>query len=404
MKYILFENFSLRILSLFLAIIGWFYVNIIVNPVVDRQFEIDLLVTEKRSDCAYKNIPSKVHIILHGGRRDIIEGYYPVKLFASVNVSKAVPDIPNKIPVSVISPRGLDLLKIEPREIEIMPVMMEEKTVEVNVMPNGEVKPGYYIKEIETNPKIVKLKGPKKTISKVKQLIVPVQVSNLDSSYSTKQFLNLTETDINDKANSDVMITPKDAEISVYVQPMPSKQVNVVPSIKGNVAQGYTILSSECDPKFIMIKGVPEKISKITEINTEPIDMTNATQGIKQVVKLILPEQSGVIVENKQVSLTVTLKPIYKTQKFYNVPVMAPHLENYEITLEDETINIEANAPLFKIKELENSKFKIDAMLHNSIDKLDTGSVTLDLLISGTTVPVEIKPAQIKAFIKPKNK
>ncbi|HNY13536.1 MAG TPA: CdaR family protein [Candidatus Wallbacteria bacterium] len=399
MKYFVFENFSLRILSVLVAVIGWFYVNIIVNPQTERPFETDLLLTDRRSDCSYKNIPKKVNVFIRGGRRDIIENYYPVKskLVATANVSKAVSDMPNKIPVNVVMPRGIELVSVEPRELDITPILIEENTVDVLVKPIGEPKPGYYVKSYELSHKKVRLRGPKKIISGIKNLVAQIKVDGLDAGFSAKQTLGLIEITANE--NNDISINPKEIDIAVSIAPLPSRSAKVVPVVSGKVAAGFSVDTVECEPKTIMVKGAAEKIEKINEIKTEMIDITGARQGLTQTAKLDIAEAADFTIDNKQVTVTITLKQTYKTQRFRDVAVNVPKMPaNYEISLEKNALDVEVNAPVLKLVELGAAKFSLDVELPAA--PLETGPVMLDLNIHDSTINVDIKPAQIRANIK----
>lgn len=403
MKYLVFENFSLRVLSVILAVIGWFYVNVIVNPVVERQFEVDLALTEKRSDCVYKNATSKVNIFIRGGRREIIENYYPAKskMVATANVAKALTDSANKIPVNVVLPRGLELVKTEPREVEVTPVLIEERTVEVGVILQGAVKQGYYVKSFEANPKSARIKGPQKTIGGIKRILVQVSVAGLDAGVVQKQPLNLVEVAAAGE-NPDVTLSPRETEVSVDIQPFPSKQVNIVAQISGKVAPGYKIATIQCEPQSILIKGPAETIDRVTELLTEPVDVTNIKSGLVQNVNLNVAGDSGYAVENKPVSITITLQPVYKNQKFSRVRINPPDLgPGYEITLEKEFVDILVNAPVNKLNELDSASISLDSKITGEWTAA-TGSVTLELAIRGAGVPLEIKPSNIKATIKSK--
>ncbi len=403
MKYFVFENFSLRLLSVVVAVIAWFYVNIIVNPIVERQFDVEIALTDKRGDCIYKNLTQKVSIFIKGGRREIIENYYPVKskLVATANVAKALSDTVNKIPVNVVLPRGLELVKTEPREIEITPVLISEHTVEVNVILQGAVKQGYYVKSTEAVPDAVVIKGPLKIISGIKQILAPVNIANLDTGINIKHLLTIVELAASND-NSDVSISPKETEIKVDIQPLPSKQVNIVAQISGKVARGYKIGAILCDPQTILIKGPAKIIEGVNEILTEPVDVTNIKSGLVQNVNLHISSDCGFAVENKPVSITIALQPVYKNQKFNRVKINPPSVgAEYEIVLEKEYIDILASAPLVAIEELGTTGINLDSKIIERHDsEAGTGSVTLELFIKDESSPVEIKPSQIKAYIK----
>lgn len=403
MKYFVFENFSIRLLSVVVAVIGWFYVNIIVNPAVERQFDVELALTDKRGDCVYKNTTQKVNIFMKGGRREIIENYYPIKskLLATANVSKAAADSVNKIPVNVVLPRGLELLKTEPREIEVMPVLIEEHTVEVNVILQGALKQGYYVKSYAARPETALIKGPQKLIGGIKQILAPISVANLDAGFTAKQALTIVELAASGE-NNDVTITPKDAEISVEIQPLPSRQVNIVAQISGKVARGYKIASIVCDPQTILIKGPLKIIDGVNEILTEAVDVSNIKSGLVQNVNLHIAAGCGYVVENKPVSITVTLQQAYKNQKFDRVKIIPPPFEDgYEVVLEKDFIDIVANAPVNIIDEIDTSSISLESKIIDG-GAFETGSVTLELSIKDESAPIEIKPSQIKAYIKKK--
>jgi YbbR domain-containing protein len=403
MKYFVFENFSLRLLSVVVAVIGWFYVNIIVNPVVERQFEVELALTDKRGDCVYKNVTQKVNIFMRGGRREIIENYYPVKskLLATANVSKAASDSVNKIPVNVVLPRGLELVKTEPREIEVTPVLIEQHTVEVNVILQGTVKQGYYVKSYGAYPETAIIKGPQKLIGGIKQILAPVNVANLDAGVTMKQLLTIVEL-AGTGDNADVTIAPKEAEIRVEIQPLPSRQVNIVARISGKVARGYKIASIVCDPQAILIKGPLKVIDGVNEILTEAVDVSNIKSGLVQNVNLHIAADCAYVVENKPVSIIITLQPVYKNQKFSRVKINPPLIgDGYEVVLEKDFIDIVANAPVNIIEEIDTSSISLESKVIDG-GGFETGSVTLELFIKDESVPIEIKPSQIKAYIKTK--
>ncbi|HOD42336.1 MAG TPA: YbbR-like domain-containing protein, partial [Candidatus Wallbacteria bacterium] len=173
----------------------------------------------------------------------------------------------------------------------------------------------------------------------------------------------------------------------------------IVAQISGKVAQGYKISTILCEPQTILIKGPAKTIDRVSEILTEQVDVSDIKSGLVQNVNLHVPADAGYVVENKPVSITITLQQIYKNQNFQKVRINPPAMKpGYEVELEKEFLDIIVNAPLNKLGELDSSSISLDSKL--PAGDLDTGSVLLDLSISGATVPVEIKPSQVKGYIK----
>ena len=87
----------------------------------------------------------------------------------------------------------------------------------------------------------------------------------------------------------------------------------------GTPANGYRLLGINVFPPSVLVQGLPTRLSQITQISTEPIDITGLTGTFTQTVTLALP--AGISLDEVQVvSVVVEIEPIFTTS-VYNRPI-----------------------------------------------------------------------------------
>ena len=127
---------------------------------------------------------------------------------------------------------------------------------------------------------------------------------------------------------------------------------------QGAPADGYRLLSINVDPPSVLVQGVPTRLNEITQISTEPIDITGLTDTFTQTVTLDLPE--GITLDEVQVvSVTVEIEPILTTG-VYNRPVEILGLgRNLTSTVEPEEVRVVLFGPLPVLDTLSEDEVRV---------------------------------------------
>jgi len=102
----------------------------------------------------------------------------------------------------------------------------------------------------------------------------------------------LSPDQVNTPANVEVLrIDPPN--IPVIVEPRITRQVSVKPQIKQNsVPPGYVVLESTVVPSTVELTGPASKVSGVTELMTNPVDLSAVGSQGAFTVSLIVPDQS----------------------------------------------------------------------------------------------------------------
>ena len=91
----------------------------------------------------------------------------------------------------------------------------------------------------------------------------------------------------------DVHINPSQGQAQYELNLLrKDKAVPITVPTVGTIADGYEVKSISVTPTQLTVTGREEMIDSVSEIQTEPIDLTGATKGIQGNYNLVLP--SGV--------------------------------------------------------------------------------------------------------------
>jgi YbbR domain-containing protein len=82
--------------------------------------------------------------------------------------------------------------------------------------------------------------------------------------------------------------------LSIRLEPVVLKTVDVVAVLEGNVAPGYAVTAVKLEPDRVVLKGTAGSLADIETVKTHPINLEAAAESFKKEVPLNLPEAIGV--------------------------------------------------------------------------------------------------------------
>ncbi len=205
------RNLLLKITSLILAIILWFFVVSKGRSVVIMDVPI-----------GFKDIPAHLEVVDSPKMVSVsIEGQERLLKTLRQEDVRAVIDLSDvkkgKIfipvtPENISLPRSLAVNEISPQTIQLR--IEEEMTKHVQVRPIiiGSPLQGFSIKGIEVTPKMIEVKGPESAIEKVYFIKTePIDITGITSTLQYRAYLNL-----NGKNN--VMVDVPEVDVKVTVE------------------------------------------------------------------------------------------------------------------------------------------------------------------------------------------
>lgn len=308
MKEKLTKNLGLKLLSLFMAIFIWLIILNMADPVGKKPF-YNVMVTKinenvlAQKDKVYEVVSGDTVDVVVKAKRSVLQTlrYSDIKAVADLSELSLV----NAVEIKVTVPgHDKDIVEIT-KDISTMKVSLENLKTEqfrINVVTQGEVASGFYIKDKIASPNIIEVSGAETVISRIKEVVVEVNVTNQRGS-----FVRTAVPKVYDKngtlMDSDTLNLNYD-EVDVTVNLLQTKTVSLFIEVTGTPYPGYKYIDLNYEPKQVVIAGEKDELDKVRYImgeynidnQREDIeDEVNIADFIKNDVILIDDNQTAVI-------------------------------------------------------------------------------------------------------------
>jgi len=189
-KDLVFENLSLKIASLFFAVILWFYITPIsirdsvevnyVLPLELKNIPENIMVAGKFEDRINVRLKGRQNIL-----RDIAPGQLSVSLdLTNVRAGQKYYTLDNSN-INVPPGTKIDVIRIEPKKIKIDVVRSLKKDVKVQIDVKGRPAAGYKVKDVSINPAQLTVEGAEDEVEALLLLEGPaIDVTGRKRSFS----------------------------------------------------------------------------------------------------------------------------------------------------------------------------------------------------------------------------
>ena len=279
------RNWPAKLLSLLAAIVMWFFIMRDQNPVMEVTYIIPVQVQNLNSGYIIEDAPDVVRVVL-AGPRDTIMSMKSDNLRAYIDASGVKPG-QNNVTINFTPPAGMNLVEVKPDNITINVDEYAEKTIPVEIVPIGKFSDDIALKSVTIVPKEVTVSGRKQQVNAVSKVVMKVNVAG-----QTKNFSAVSTLEAWDMAGNvlDVHINPNQGQAQYELNLLrKEKAVPITVPTVGTVAEGYEVKSTSATPTQLTVTGREEMSDSVTEIQTELIDVSGATETVQGNYNLVLP-------------------------------------------------------------------------------------------------------------------
>ena len=282
------RNWPAKILSLLAAIVMWFFIMRDQNPVMEVSYTVPVQVQNLAANYIIEDAPQYVRVTL-SGPRDTIINLKSENLKAYIDAS-GVSTGQNNVTIHFNPPSGMNIVEIKPDTVTINVDEFASKKLPVEIVPIGQIPDNVALKSVTVIPKEVTVSGRKQQVMAATRVVMKVNVAGQTKNFSAVSTLEAWDISGN---VLDVHINPSQGQAQYELNLLrKDKAVPITVPTVGTVADGYEVKSISVTPTQLTVTGREEMIDSVSEIQTEPIDLTGATKGIQGNYNLVLP--SGV--------------------------------------------------------------------------------------------------------------
>ncbi|HLC28816.1 MAG TPA: CdaR family protein [Dehalococcoidia bacterium] len=322
------ENSGLAVLSVVLAFGLWIFVTEAENPEQTRRLPIDIPVRAVNvpADVAVADQLEDVRVQVRV-EENVVESLTKEDFQATVDLDGlTVGEYELPVEVRALTSRGnLRIVDVLPGEITVKLAQLLSKTVPIDLDISGSPPADFSLGRTELETERAVVSGAQGSVEKVVKVVAPLDIEGRTESFESA--VRLEPRDQQGALVEDVTVDPAVIDVSVeMVQQTFSRALAVSPRLEGTQRQGYNIVGTNVDPSVVTVFGPEGFINAAVSIDTQPVDIDDATGDVIHTVSLDLP--TGVTVRGGvNVTVTVNISPA-PGQLMFAIPVSATGLEN----------------------------------------------------------------------------
>ena len=325
-------NLRLFLMALILAIAVWVSAVTAADPDETRLYPAAIPVEYVGQDSSLvltSAPPASAQVTLQAPR-SVWE-----KLIAQKNAVRVIVDLtgldagPHTVNVRVqVSLRPVRVVSVTPATLDLTLEPLVTRTLAVDVTLSGEAATGYLAGEPTAQPAMVTVAGSQSLMERLAAVRAILDLSgarqNLESTVSVQAV------DVSDQPLNGLTVYPPQVTVSVLVvQQGGYRDLAVKVVVQGRVASGYRLTSISVFPPVVTVRAQdPQLVNALPGyIETEPLDLTNASANFEVPLALILPNGISVVGEPR-VLVQVGIMPIEGSLTLTGRPVEIVNLKD----------------------------------------------------------------------------
>ena len=358
-------NLSIKLISLFLAIIIWVVIMNIINPIINGHINLNVSIKNENAileqNKTYFIIDSKPIRVSYRTQTDNqmaikqsdFETYIDLNEIAYLGDNSSNE---RKVAVHVIPSSEADSkisnMTYEPTELTVLidDVLRNEYKVQYNF--KGSVEPGHSIGSVLLSPNIVYVSGSNVALENISKIAIDIPVSNSsEETFSGVSKVKLYAADGTELPKEGFILSADDINYSVVVNSTASISLNAI--TVGNVDTGYNLIDTKVEPSIVTIEGPRAFVQNIYTYDLPAINVEGLTESKEFKFKLadVLPRG----VTSKTTEVTVTAVVSNNVINAAHGVKVGPHVENDDTGSESANVIATSNSNEDKETETETA-------------------------------------------------
>lgn len=288
------KNLHLKILSLVLAMLFWIFVASLENTFFELPDEIPLQVFNLAPELALSTKLPPVKLTVRASDPVALRRLSSADFEAYVDL-RNIGAGQRQVPVLVTSKNSqVNVVKSDPAELALTIEPVRQKLISLLSEVKGQPAKGFRVDTVKLSSEAVAVKGAASTLSKISSAKAFVQLDGTEAENATKK-ARIVIYDAAGVALDELKIDEEDiSALLSIVEISTAKQVGVKAVVTGSIVNGV-VKRIEVAPAVLSVKGTKEALSQLEVIETEPIDLNNASASFEKKARVVLP--NGVTLE-----------------------------------------------------------------------------------------------------------
>ena len=395
-------NWGLKLASLIFAMVVWFLVTNINDPITSVRYSnipVTLkntnLITDQGQVYTILDNTDTINSVTLYAPRSIIDSLSQNNLVATADI-QALSSL-NTVSIDVVTNKYYDKIEKIVTSSDVVKLNVERKaskSLALNATTSGSLADGYVIGDVTTEQNMVRISGPESIVSQITSAAVDVDVTGFTSNIGTDADIVLLDSEGNTVDSSQIDMNIKTVRVNVVI--FETKYVPITYVVKGEPANGYMYTRQiESTPDSVLIAGRSSAISSISEIKVEDenIDLTGMTGNLNYTFDLEEFLPTGITFGDKDFNGTVSVivhVDSVSTETFdvdvSNIKVDGTH-EGYKVFVDDKeykTVSVTLQGLDSAVRQISENDITgtvsvQDILDSNNLQELSEGTYSADV-------------------------
>ncbi len=335
------NNLGMKILSVVIAVLIWFLVASIEDPVMTRRIS-GIPVTVKNEEklkekgYSYEITQGEEISIQVRGSKSVVRKLTAADFNAVADLNEL--SIMNSMPIHVTAKNNSDKIEITLGNVSTMIVKTDklaETSVVVNIEVEGTPAEGYAVGDMQGKPNLITVEGPRSLLNNLKEFRVVVNVEGASDTVEVSAVPDLYNSDGEEVTSKQLTYDVNTVDASVEI--WKTKTVDLELSYEGQPESGYELVSFDYEPKQLTVTAAEDVLEELDKITLPSISIEGRNEDYEKDIEItrdLLPEG----VENadtdvKDVKAQATIEEVkLQTMSFTSTSIdVKGNSQNYNI-------------------------------------------------------------------------
>ncbi len=407
----IFNNFGLKILAVFLAIIIWIAVINVSDPVINTGYaDIPVVVTSTEvvaSQGKVYELTSEPTVSIMVTAKRSVQDYLSEDNFKAIVDLEDYDEESGTVPIRIECNKYSGQIESMKSKTEYATVSIEEmlsKQFIIAPVVTGEPEEGYVVGNVSTAENIVRVSGAKSVVSTIKKVTAEFSVEDLNSDVNTSVDLKLY--DKNGKQINADNLQKNISTVAMSVQILATKELPLRFATSGVPKEGYGISGELLANKAtVVVAGKPSALSYLTsvDITSAAVKVDGADENLEIEVDLSRYLPDGITLADPENDRFVAVKvPIDQiVKKEFEISTSDIQMDGLsdgfktKVVDSDEIVTIRVEGFSKQMQQITDSDVKLSVdwkayMQENELSQLKEGRYRLPLSVKlpeGVTRP-----------------
>ncbi len=385
-------------LSILLAIFLWLYVITEQNPVIFKDLNLPVRLTNMDSllnnNLVLLDDESFSVLIKLKGNKNYLDGLNKTTVYASVDLKSVNVSGPKELLIELNGiPAGVDVTWISSNRLTLNIDNIVSGVIPVSLRIDGSTAPGTAMMAPVINPAEITIRGAETVLGLIKKAEIRLDLGNQSSGINKK--VDVMVLDKQDEVIEDLDINPKQVDVVIPIEN--TKTVAINADYKIIPAEGYVTTNVALNPGTVNVVGKKEALAGLSSVATIRIEHSDAKGNIEEKVVLALPDGIELVNKYEEIIFTANIERVgEKTVESNKIGI-----KNLPEGMDIEMLQVFVKATVGGPESFVNA-WDISNAFYVDLDGLGEGTHNLPILylIPDQVELKELFPEEIKVTLK----